>query len=272
MKETKPARRVEIAVEIDAPLAAVWKALTEAAELTRWFPLEARVTAGAGGSVWMSWGEPWVGEGKIEVWEPNHHLRTVEPPPKPESLPIAVDYHLESRGGKTLLRLVHSFGTGADWEDEYYDSTSRGWRFTLANLRHSLERHPGTPRPVAWPRLRLALAAEETWRRLMSSEGLLRHGTLDTARPGSRYAIGTVTGDRFEGEVRFFDPPRSFCATVENLNDSLLWLYLEKVGQEYEIWLWLWLSAYGLPQSELDAFRDRWVSALQQLFPEGRIP
>jgi len=270
MTERKPARRVEIAVEIDAPLEAVWKALTESEELTRWFPFEARVTPGAGGSVWMSWGEPWIGEAKIDLWQPNRHLRTLEPPPKPDSIPVAVDYYLESRGGKTLLRLVHSFGTGADWEEEYYDSTSRGWRFMLANLRHYLERHPGTPRQVAWPRLRLALAGEATWQRLMSARGLLRQGSLDNARTGSHYAIEAATGDRFEGEVCFFDPPRSFCATVENLNDALLWLHIEKLGQEYEIWFWL--SAYDLPPAEVRAFRDRWVDALQQLFPEGRIP
>jgi len=270
MSESKPARTVEISIEIDAPLEAVWKALSEAEELTRWFPLEARVTPGAGGSVWLSWGAPWEGEAKIEVWEPYRHLRTVEPPPQPDSIPVVVDYYLEAHGGKTVLRLVHSFGTGADWEQEYYDSTSRGWGFMLANLRHYLERHPGTPRRVAWPRLRLALSPEETWQRLMSSEGLLRHGSLDAVQPGSRYAIEAATGDRFEGEVRFFDPHRGFCATVENKEDALLWLHLEKLQQEYEIWLWL--SAYGWPQSEVNAFRERWVDTLRQLFPEGRVP
>lgn len=33
----------------------VWRALTEAEELTRWFPLQARVTPGEGGEIWMSW-------------------------------------------------------------------------------------------------------------------------------------------------------------------------------------------------------------------------
>ena len=50
-------RAVEREIEIDAPLAAVWKALTDADELTRWFPLNAGVTPGVGGSVWMSWTE-----------------------------------------------------------------------------------------------------------------------------------------------------------------------------------------------------------------------
>lgn len=38
-------------VEIEAPIERVWRALTEAAELERWFPLEARVEPGEGGSI-----------------------------------------------------------------------------------------------------------------------------------------------------------------------------------------------------------------------------
>lgn len=108
-----------------------------------------------------------------------------------------VDYYLEARGGKTLLRLVHSFGTGADWEQEYYDSTSRGWRFMLANLRHYLERHPGTPRRVAWSRLRLALPPEEIWQRLMSPEGLLCHATTTDACDDAGVYVGTTGGEIF---------------------------------------------------------------------------
>ena len=44
-------RTVEREIEIDAPLAAVWRAHTDAEEVTRWFPLHARVSPGAGGSV-----------------------------------------------------------------------------------------------------------------------------------------------------------------------------------------------------------------------------
>lgn len=41
----------------------VWQALTDARELTRWFPVEARVEPGLGGSIWLSWGE---GAGAID--------------------------------------------------------------------------------------------------------------------------------------------------------------------------------------------------------------
>jgi len=261
-EERKPARKVEISIEVDAPLEAVWKALTDGEELARWFPLAARVAPGPGGSIWMSWGSPWEGEAKIEIWEPNRRLRLLEPPPKPDSIPVALEYTLESRGGKTVLRLVHTFGTGADWEEEYFDSTSRGWQFMFANLRHYLERHAGTPRQVAWPRWRVSGDAEEIWSKLAGPAG--------SAAPGSRFRLEAAAGEPLEGTVNFFVPPRSLCVTVKKLNDALLWVHLEKSEVGYEIWLWL--SAYGFSPAEIKSLEARWQAQLQRLFPEGQPP
>ncbi|MFQ5695620.1 MAG: SRPBCC domain-containing protein, partial [Terriglobia bacterium] len=198
----------------------------------------------------------------ITAWEPNRHLGTVEKPPK-----LAIDYFIEGRGGKTVLRLVHSgFDTGADWEDEYMESYKRGWPFMLENLRHYLERHRGTPRQVAWLRLKVTLPVGDIWERLFSPKGLLRRGTLEAAKPGQRYAFEAATGDRFEGVVRFHRPPISFCGTVENRNNALLWVNLEKAGGGTDIWIWL--SAYGLPQPEVGSFQQRGQSLLEGLFPE----
>jgi hypothetical protein len=64
--------------------------------------------------------------------------------------PVTVDWTIESRGGKTLLRVTQSnFMPGQDWEQEYFDSTNYGWGFMLLNLRHYLEHHAGKPRLVA---------------------------------------------------------------------------------------------------------------------------
>ena len=48
-------RAVSREIAISASVDAVWKALTDANELTRWFPPEARVAPGAGGSIWRAW-------------------------------------------------------------------------------------------------------------------------------------------------------------------------------------------------------------------------
>ena len=50
-EETVKERKLEREVMLEAPVDKVWKALTDAQELKKWFPLEARVTPGAGGEI-----------------------------------------------------------------------------------------------------------------------------------------------------------------------------------------------------------------------------
>ena len=51
-------RKIERAITIEVPVDAVWKALTDAAELTRWFPLRVSVSPGAGASATVPPGVP----------------------------------------------------------------------------------------------------------------------------------------------------------------------------------------------------------------------
>ena len=71
-------RAVVREVFVAAPPDVVWKALTDARELTQWFPLEARVTPGVGGSIWISWGEGASGEAPITAWEPGRRFEWTE--------------------------------------------------------------------------------------------------------------------------------------------------------------------------------------------------
>lgn len=111
MSEQRDERVVEREITLDAPSAAVWKALTDAAELMRWFPLEARVSPGRGGAVWMRWDDAYDAESAIDIWEPERHLRIRFPHER--AMHLATDYYLEGRGGGTVLRVVTSgFGAG----------------------------------------------------------------------------------------------------------------------------------------------------------------
>jgi uncharacterized protein YndB with AHSA1/START domain len=267
-------RTVETQLEINAPVEAVWKALTEAEEITRWFAPEARVQPGVGGHIWMSWGAPWEGENKIEIWEPTTHLRTSWPfaPPQAKgeaAVPLTVDYYLESRGGKTVLRLVHSgFGTGAGWDEEF-DGVRRGWGYELRSLRFYLERHRGTPRRVAWVRRRVYLSPEEAWKRLMSPHGLLKQGAIAGLKEGEAYSVAAPTGDAFRGKVLVNNPPLDFGGSVENLGDALFRLGNEPAGDGGRE-IWFWLAAYGRPAAEMEALQTRWAAHLRKLFPEAK--
>ncbi len=81
-------RSVERTIEIDAPVRDVWRALTDADELMRWFPLEARAEPGEGGSIWMRWADVYGGPrgstcGSRRRTSGSASLRTVGDPSRP---------------------------------------------------------------------------------------------------------------------------------------------------------------------------------------------
>lgn len=147
----KEVREHENVIEIDAPIEEVWKAITEATEIARWFAPKMTVQPGVGGFVLADWGPNLEWKTVIEVWEPNKHLRTVEVRDRimtaaPDAMPLepcrlVQDYYLEAKGGKTVLRLVHSgFGTSSKWDQEY-EGTRDGWAGCFLRLKSLLERH-----------------------------------------------------------------------------------------------------------------------------------
>ena len=266
-------RSIETTLEINAPVEAVWKALTDPEEIARWFSPRAQVKPGVGGTIRWTWDETIDWESRIEIWEADRHLRAVydKPPLSPDvalgPALLAMDFTLEARAGTTVLRLVHSgFGQGSDWDEEY-DGVRRGWGYELGSLRHYLEHHRGKPRQVAWARVPIRVSQEEAWRRLMGPQGLTRRGTPDDLREGGQYDITASTGDSFRGEVLAYDPPKEFGATVVNLNNSLLRVAVEKCGGP-GLEAWVWVSTYGLPQADVDALQDRWQKLLETLFAE----
>jgi len=265
MSEQRPPRRVKKEIEIQAGQQAVWRALTDAEELARWFPLSARVKPGAGGSILLSWGPGWEGESRIDSWEPDQRLRLIEAQAEgTEPKGTIIEWTIEKRGGKTLARLVQSsLAGGTDWDDEYYGSTEYGWGFMLANLRHYLERHAGTARQVAWPRRQVSVTREEAYRRLAAPGGLFREGAGGLT-PGREYMLEAATGEQFEGSVEFVRPPRGFCVSVRPLNDALFWLTIEGAPGQHEAQLWL--SAYNLPAARVSAFEKDWAAVLERVF------
>lgn len=135
----------------------------------------------------------------------------------------------------------------------------------LTSLRHYLEHHAGAPRQVAWPRIKVAVPRGKLYQELTGPQGLFDDGVPAKFREGDHYSAHTAAGDTLSGRVEFIRPSRGFCVTIENMNNALLWLTIEGAKQPHEVGLWL--SAYELPQPQVDAFGDRWNAALQKLFP-----
>ena len=263
-------RTITKEVLIDAPVEAVWAALTTSEGLKRWFPIDARVEAREGAPVFVSWGPHCEGTGRVTGVVPHKLFRWVEPAPpapgqpfNPGDMPIAIEWTLETRGGKTLLRMVQSGITAANWADEYHDSLDYGWGFMLTNLRVYCERHRGQSRLVAWPRKNVPLARAAAWEQLLNRcDGLRAIAALKT---GETFSLNLAVPEKLEGTVEFMRPPRGFCLRLANWNDALLWLSLEGSGNKTEVGFWL--SAYSVPESDVQQFEQRWCDALEKVFP-----
>lgn len=260
-------RSVERTIEIQAPVDAVWKALTDAAELTRWFPLEASVTPGVGGTIRLRWDDVYDSEGRIELWEPGRRLRAQFP--HTGSAWLVTDYHLEGRGGSTVLRVVTSgFGEGADW-DVQYDGVGSGWDFELRQLRHYLERHAGRDRRVALARGRTTQPIVEVWRRLTGPDGWFGPEGLEDLRPGAPYRARTVTGHDLAGVVETWRPPRQFSGSVDAWNHAFFRVELE--GADGAADVWLWLATWDVPADEVRAVEGAWQEALDRLLADVSV-
>jgi uncharacterized protein YndB with AHSA1/START domain len=248
-------RVVDLSIEIAAPASAVWRALTDDSELTRWFPPVARIEPGPGGKVFMSWGDGMEGTATIEVWEPNRALRVSE------ASGLAVDYFIETRGDITIFRVVHSgFGADASFDDQF-EGTTEGWTYFLFNLKHYLERHAGQPRHLISVRVPVEIERAQAWRRIVGEQGL--HVLPVPAQPGAPYRM-QLGGRAYTGRVVSYRPGRSLAVIVTELNDALLFVELEAGTGKFHCGSWL--SVYG-PEPNVSELRQALVDAAQNIAP-----
>ena len=259
-------REVEMDIELPAPPDVVWKALTDAAELMRWFPPQARVQPGVGGAIYMSWGPPWEGDSKITIWEPGKRLQYewafTHTPKSP--VPVSVDFHLEGRGGSTMLRVVHAgFGTGKAWDQEY-DGVSRGWNIELRGLRHYLLHHLGMDRRPIWLRKAVKFSPEEVAARLIAPGAAMWDGDITSVKEGDVYRLGTPWDDGrdWHGVAAYCKTPGVFSGSVVNLNQAYLRVESERVGDELQAWVWL--STYGMSESSFHTLYELMAAAFEK--------
>src|SRR5579862_6931761 len=97
----------------------VWKALTDPVELSRWFPLTAKVKPGVGGEIFLSWGPDCEGKAPITVWEPGRKFAWKEGA-EGDPRGVTVEWTIEAREGKTCVRMVQSGFDAQSAEDEEY--------------------------------------------------------------------------------------------------------------------------------------------------------
>lgn len=243
-------RAHETRIEIDAPIDVVWKAITEAKDLARWFAPKMTVEPGVGGFVLADWGPGIEWKTTVEVWEENRHLRLTEtrdrmlsPAPveeKMEPCRLVQDYYLESESGKTVLRLVHSgFGSSKDWDKEY-EGTRGGWATCFVRLKHGLERHRN----------------DSVHNAILTTLCYGVDSKLTLERIESVMTQPMEIALRGDGHL---------CGILPDLNGSIFTVSVQPSLMGSVAYVELML--YGLPGSQAAAIEKQWKATLAGLFP-----
>jgi uncharacterized protein YndB with AHSA1/START domain len=277
MSNQENARKVEIEIEIPATPEEVFRGLTEAEQIMRWFAPIAEVKPGVGGTVFVSWGPGMEGTGRIEAWEPGKHFRYVAPA-SPEtikkleaegytgSVDCPVDYFIETRNGKTYLRLVQSgFGSSSAWDGEY-EGTSVGWSVFLRNLKHTVAVHPGKPNIGLMHYAFTPLPIEDAYRALIG--GLATKGSLEGLKEGDQYSVETANGEKLSGTVELIDPKKGFMGTVNEQNNALVGTTLMK--QSAGTMVGWGALVYDMTPEQAEQVKQRWVTLLNTVFPASQ--
>ncbi len=241
----------------------VWRALTDAQELTRWFPARAEVEPSLGGRVILDWDMEGCGfDTRIEIWEPNRRLRLVSSQDRDgQPTAIAIDFQITARNDGATLRLVHSgFGRGSDWDDELA-AISSGWPYELRMLRRYLDGYRGMDRHMAMFSQATSLPDRTVFETVFGRRGLARKGNLFAIGEGGAYALTDVNGDVYRGEVLAYDPPVQWAGTVTGEDEGVLRFHVE--GGAAMLGLALWGGDRA--RERVARFEREWVGKLAAL-------
>jgi uncharacterized protein YndB with AHSA1/START domain len=255
-------RNIDLTFEIPAECETVWAALTEGEKLSRWFAPEVRVKPGKDGTIFVSWGPGMEVETKIREWKPNEHLRfEFGENPQTKAL-LHVDYTLETKAGVTVLRLVQSgFSADAEWDEEF-ESHLRGWRLMLINMRHDLAHHRGKACKQHVFCVDTELDRAESWKRVMSKNGLDRENALASKKTADQVELTTAGGDRLAGTIQVLGRERDLGMTLDEYDDALLRVSFERRGKGGTM-IYAYVVAYGDDQSRAEAIAGKLRDTLQ---------
>ena len=150
MSKSDVPHRFEFSVELPGTPAQVWQAIATSAGLTSWF-MPTDVDERVGGEFTTHMGDV-DAPGQISGWEPPHRLVVEEPGwsalaghDGADVTPLVTEYVVAAdSGGSCVLRVVSSaFGTGAEWEREFFEDVERYWKPMFDHLRLYLNHFPG---------------------------------------------------------------------------------------------------------------------------------
>lgn len=266
--DVKPEHTQEMHVDVDAPIEAAWKALTEADGLANWFSPIAKVSGpGLNSEVTIAWSEEWASTSRVDVWEPNRRVRRVNEDILGPGTMLAVDFHLETAGGKTRIRLVQSgFGESEGWDD-FFEATETGWLYFLYNLRLYLETHQGRTRRMISERLPVNAPRDAAWQHIASAVTGVAPAAAHGLAAGDRVRVAFDGGPTGTGVAELVVPGYGLAIRLPELMDSVLFIELEHGAPESFHAGW-WLSVYDAARAqELEAPAKRTFARIHESMP-----
>lgn len=250
MTEKKPERTLELHVDIDAPIEAAWKAVTEGPGIANWFAPIAEVSAqGVGGIVTAGWSEEMMMSNTVVASEPMKHVRWLDESGwMGEGTSIALDYHLSTENGKTRVRLVQSaFGASGGWDD-LFDGIETGWKYFLENLRIYLETHQGRTRRMISDRIEVEMPRQEFWRHLLSDASGFVVGGTGAVKAGDAIKVRLQDSATVAAVVELAIEAKGLAFRIPELTDALLFVEME--GKKDKFHVGYWFSVYDEAQAK----------------------
>jgi uncharacterized protein YndB with AHSA1/START domain len=135
-------------VDIRAGTQQVWRALTEAEQLTRWCSPKAEIRARQGGLFRASVDRVTELEAHIDVFEPGRRLRLMylrSAGLPPIDTVMVDDFILDPVPGGTIVRLLGSGVPATPEWDTQYRRLRTGWQQAMTRLKVLVEQQGATP-------------------------------------------------------------------------------------------------------------------------------
>ena len=185
--------RLEFSVDVPGTEEQVWQAVATAKGMSAWF-LPTELDEREGGALHFALGPEMGSDGHVTGWDPPRRIAYEEDWAAlmgldPDALsPLTSEFLVEARSGGTCVVRVTStgFGTGADWESEFWDDMGTNWMPYFDNLRLYLAHFPGQEATSLAVSASYPVDADALWTTLRDS--------LELGGEGDRIEVRGATG------------------------------------------------------------------------------